>query len=319
MSDEVKRIQALHILELDEHATWSQVDAAYQHLMARYHANSLASYGLLRPPERHKLLEAIGKAYGRLYQMRSLFPPERHPDSPGDTPGESSPVLPERTVEADLPKTFGLSSHEKNIPKDAEVQREPHPSKSTDKSTDQSTETTSVAAGHKAATMRGVVREQGNTVSFDKDVGSQTSQPQLRSLEGEQRSVRSGAFFPGHVSSNPRLLAVSQPENAVQQESVLVLSSSQEHANGVSTYGDVLRQARDSHRISVEELAQQLACFPHELQALERDDYQHVVSSKGLKKLVERYADLVGLDRQQLVIQILSAYWNWRADRRKSH
>ena len=66
MRDEEKQIQALYVLELDEQATWNEVEESYQRLMQRYSNQSLASYGLLRREERHKLLEGIGRSFLRL-------------------------------------------------------------------------------------------------------------------------------------------------------------------------------------------------------------------------------------------------------------
>lgn len=66
MREDEKRKQALLILELDEQATWDEVEHSYQRLLRLYGSHSLASYGLLRQGDRHKLLDGIGRSYLRL-------------------------------------------------------------------------------------------------------------------------------------------------------------------------------------------------------------------------------------------------------------
>ncbi len=100
MREEEKRAQALLVLELDEGASWGDVESSYQRLLRLYSNHSLASYGLFRREERHTFLEALGKAHLRLKQDLSTQAPESSSPSSPDGPHKPAPGEPHKPVSA---------------------------------------------------------------------------------------------------------------------------------------------------------------------------------------------------------------------------
>lgn len=242
MDNNPKRTQALRVLELEESATWTDIEEAYQRLLARYSSQSLASYGLLRLADRHKLLEAIGKAYLRLSQQRySSKPPGAPPSTPAPPSGFGNignPGTPSGVSSLSPEKRVGASPVEKPD------------------------------ADSKLSTMW------------------ESSSPEASRL----------AKAPAHSKVATKLMEPA-PTN---------------------TNGGLLWKARASSRMSVGDVAHRMGCSQEMLVRLEKRQYDDFGSSRQLRSVVESYASVVGLHRQQAVTEVLSDFWKWRAKRRKS-
>ncbi len=242
MDNNPKRTQALRVLELEGAATWPDIEEAYQRLLARYSSQSLASYGLLRLSDRHKLLEAIGKAYLRLSQQRYNSKP------PGAPPSTPAP-----------PSGYG-------------------------------------------------------------NIGNPGTPSGVSSLSPEKRTGPPPMEQPDVDSKRSTLWESSSPEGSSLAKAPVrgkVATMLKESAPS-QTNGGLLWKARAAHSMAVEELAQRLGCSQDMLLRLESRQYDDFESSRQLRKVVEAYASVVGLQRQQTVTEILSDFWKWRAKRRKS-
>lgn len=259
MEDDTKRLQALRVLELSEDATWSEIEAAYHHLLARYSSQSLASYGLLRVPERHKLIEALGKAYLRLISQRdSQPPPSRSPEASPD-PTDDDDASPEEVATAE--RAGALSS-------------------------------VGARGGARAAS-------------------APASRPPEAKPPTPPRSVPSSPARSSPAKKTGSLATLTQAVSVLETDAL-------EQKQGASSHGGGLREARQTLRLSLPELANLLGCSCDTLERLEGRRYESFASSQQLRQLVDAYAAAVGVDRQRAVTDTLSDFWTWRAHWRKT-
>ena len=66
------------------------------------------------------------------------------------------------------------------------------------------------------------------------------------------------------------------------------------------TVGEVLKRARESKKLSIEEVHRQTKISPNVLRALEQDDLGAFVSETYLKGFLRTYASFLGLDPSQV-------------------
>lgn len=240
MDNDTKRAQALRVLELEDSSTWSDIEQAYQRLLARYSSQSLASYGLLRQSERHKLLEAIGKAYLRLSQMRYKTKP------PGSSPPSTPPP--------------GFSSF-----------------------------------------------------------GNPGGNSGVSSLAPEKRTGPAPIETPDSYSKPSGGSNSNAPRAMLSVQSAVAMKAATKVVEPSPSQGGILWKARASIQMSLQDVAQRTHHSYEMLARLEQRDYQDFESSRQLRSVVEAVAAAVGLNRQQAITEVLSDFWKWRANGRKSN
>ncbi|MGH8593041.1 MAG: helix-turn-helix domain-containing protein, partial [Gammaproteobacteria bacterium] len=72
-------------------------------------------------------------------------------------------------------------------------------------------------------------------------------------------------------------------------------------APAVSGFGGRLRQAREAHKLSIDEVAAQLNLKPTVIVALEQDRYQDLASAAFARGYLRGYARLLGLDAESFI------------------
>jgi len=86
--------------------------------------------------------------------------------------------------------------------------------------------------------------------------------------------------------------------------------------NTVSSFGDELRRERELRRISLREVAEATKINLRYLEALERNDFEHLPGGIFNRGFVKAYAQFIGIDAETMVTAYIHEAQNQQADER---
>jgi cytoskeleton protein RodZ len=88
--------------------------------------------------------------------------------------------------------------------------------------------------------------------------------------------------------------------------------------NTVSSFGDELRRERELRRISLREVADATKINLRYLEALERNDFEHLPGGIFNRGFVKAYAQFIGIDAETMVTAYIHEAQNQQAEERPS-
>ena len=156
----------------------------------------------------------------------------------------------------------------------------------------------------------------------DEDFGQDWDEP----LEPAPPHHQHKTQLDGYHATTPAETEVWQTDNVDEHATKASLSRSQSPESAVASSvqvstefptrraydGAYLKELRLQSEIELDALADAFHVEEELLSALETHTFDVFPTSRQLRRLLESYADLLHLDRQQVLADYLSDYWSWR-------
>jgi hypothetical protein len=341
MKDKDTISRDLKTLELNDDASWADIEASYQILLKRYVIGSLSSYGLLQIPDRNRFIESLGKAYLRLLQT---FNDPKSINSHQDPSTKNTPPAIElqpahhnqrnEIIESDYsvkskhierlspPSSHSVFKHQDKLESEFATVIETcnhttyvHQENALHRTTKSIQSPLSGSAGLSSplSGSAGLSSPLSGSAGLSSPMAltSPATINRAYTSEGtllnnyEIRQMKSNTLGVTTITTMQENIQNSGDEdNTPHQMDVGSPRPSKNVTNSIT-----LQQCRENKRLSISEVADQSGLLEEDILCIEQKYYERFASSRQLQAMIESYAKALDLDARPIIKNVLSDYW----------